>query len=96
MTGLADVRSEDVPQFGDFLNEELPGASAASAPRPAGVKVAPPTEFEQWAEDPEQCTCQGLRDYLAAFIEDREDNAGVPWGKFGIGRSGRWLPAGDG
>ena len=71
-----------VPQFGAFLNEELPGSAVAT--RPAGVKVAPATEFEQWAEDPNNGHLPYSADYLAAFIADREDNAGVQHGRFGV------------
>ena len=70
-----------VPQFGDLLNEELPGSTVVT--RPSGVKVAPATEFEGWAEDPQNKHKPGTWDYLNAFIEDREDNAGVPRGTFG-------------
>ena len=79
------------PEFVGLFNSDIEpdgpmiGMSVLVDDTPVGVKVAPTSEFNEWAEDPRnEHDPNDKGAYLKAFIAKREASAGVAQGTYGV------------
>ena len=83
-----DMIGIDGLMAGGIVTKPLPPiADAHPIPvrAPVGVKVAPASEFNEWAEDPRnEHDSADKGAYLKAFIAKREASAGVAQGTYGV------------